>query len=314
MRCDAAMLGRARIAVTGAGGFIGSAVVDALARHGACVVAVVAAPGEPARTPPGAASVARAEVRDAEALRGLIAGCDAVVHLAGPASVAASFDDPARYVQAHTEGTAAVLSACRAARVSRVVYLSSAEVYGRPLRCPVPEEHPMTARSPYAAAKIGAEKLLEAYVHAFGLRGIVLRPFSVYGPLASPQSLIMRLIALARDASAIELRDLRPIRDYCFVADVAEACARACVVGGEGLDVVNVGTMRGTSVERVAGLVLDAMGKRCEVRETGDRDRPGNSEIYELVADNRRARGLLDWSPRVSLEEGLRITVAASLK
>ena len=308
------LLESARIAVTGAGGFIGAASVDVLARHGADVVAIVAAPGEPARVPDGARSIARADIRDAGALRELLVGCDAVVHLAGPASVAASFDDPARYVQVHTEGTAAILSACRAARVPRMVYVSSAEVYGQPLASPVPEDHPLSARSPYGAAKIGAEKMLEAYVHAFGLRGIVLRPFSVYGPLASPQSLIARILGLARNGDAVELRDLRPVRDYCFVTDLAEAAARACVVKGHDLEIFNVGTMRGTSVERVAQLAIDALGTRCEIREAPSRDRPGESEIYELVADNRRAREVLGWVPAIPLEAGLRLTIAGTLR
>jgi UDP-glucose 4-epimerase len=309
-----ALLRDARIAVTGAGGFIGSAVVDACARHGAQVIAIVGAPGEAVRTPQGASGIARADIRDADALRGLIHGCEAVVHLAGPASVAASFDDPSGYVQLHTEGTAALLSACRAARVSRVVYVSSAEVYGQPLQSPVPENHRLSARSPYGAAKIGAEKVLEAYVNAFGIRGVVLRPFSIYGPAAAPQSLIPRILQLARERDSVELRDLRPVRDYCFVADLAEAAARACAFRGAEWEVFNIGTMRGTSVEGVARLVLEAMGKNCEVRQCAERERPGQSEIYHLVADNRRALEWLGWRPIVSLEEGLRLTIAGSFR
>ena len=299
----------ARITVTGAGGFLGPVVVDALARQGARVQAIIGPPGEPARIPPGAAYVAQADICDAAAMAKLVADVDAVVHLAGPASVAASFQDPARTVRVHAEGTAAVLQACRAGGVRKLVYVSSAEVYGQPLRSPVGEQHPLSARSPYAAAKIGGEKLIEAWGHAFGLRAVILRPFSIYGPGASPESLIPRIIGMARRGLPVVLRNLKPVRDYCFVTDVAEAVALACSVQRSELDIFNIGTMLGTSVQRVAALILEGLGVSCPIREDGDRDRPGKSEIYELIADNRRAREVLGWRPSVTLAEGLRRTI-----
>ena len=299
----------ARITVTGAGGFLGPVVVDALARQGARVQAIIGPPGEPARIPHGAAYVAQADICDTAALAKLVADVDAVVHLAGPASVAASFQDPARTVRVHAEGTAAVLQACHAGGVRKLVYVSSAEVYGQPLRSPVSEQHPLGARSPYAAAKIGGEKLIEAWGHAFGLRAIILRPFSIYGPGASPESLIPRIIGMARRGRPVVLRNLKPVRDYCFVTDVAEAVALACSVQRSELDIFNIGTMLGTSVQRVAALILEGLGVSCPIREDGDRDRPGKSEIYELIADNRRAREVLGWQSAVPLETGLRMTI-----
>jgi nucleoside-diphosphate-sugar epimerase len=298
-----------RITVTGAGGFLGPVVVDALARQGARVQAIIGPPGEPARIPPGAAYVAQVDVCDAAAMAKLVADVSAVVHLAGPASVAASFQDPARTVRVHAEGTAAVLQACRAGGVRKLVYVSSAEVYGQPLRSPVSEQHPLSARSPYAAAKIGGEKLIEAWGHAFGLRAVILRPFSIYGPGASPASLIPRIIGMARRGLPVVLRNLKPVRDYCFVTDFAEAVALACSVQSSELDIFNIGTMRGTSVDRVAALILEGLGVSCPIFEDGDRDRPGKSEIYELIADNRRAREVLGWQPGVPLEAGLRMTI-----
>jgi len=137
--------------------------IDVLARKGARVQAIIGPPNEAARIPSKAASVAQADIRETAAIRKLVAGADAVVHLAGPSSVAASFENPAHYVRVHTEGTAALLAACRAEGVRKLVYVSSAEVYGRPLHTPVDEDHPLSARSPYGAAKIGAEKMIEAF-------------------------------------------------------------------------------------------------------------------------------------------------------
>jgi nucleoside-diphosphate-sugar epimerase len=299
-----------RITVTGAGGFLGPVVVDALARRGACVQAIIGPPDEKARIPAGATSTAQVDICDSSAVRKLVAGADAVVHLAGPASVAASFQDPSRTLRIHTEGTASVLEACRAEQIGKLIYVSSAEVYGRPVRSPVAEDHPLSARSPYGAAKIGAEKLIEAFVHAFGLRAVILRPFSIYGPGASSESLIPRIIDMARQGLPVLLRDLRPVRDYCFVTDLAEAIASACSLEDRGLEIFNIGTMRGTSVERIAALILDALGVTCSIQGGRERDRPGTSEIYELIADNRRAREVLGWEPTVPLQEGLRLTVA----
>jgi len=137
----------------------------------------------------------------------------------------------------------------------------------------------------------------------------VLRPFSIYGPGASPQSLIARIIGLARQGYPIALRDLRPVRDYCFVADLAEAVASACRFEGQGLEIFNIGTMQGTSVEQVANLVLEILGGDQPISETRDRERPGTSEILELIADNRRAREVLRWEPATPLRDGLRMAL-----
>ncbi|HEX4381623.1 MAG TPA: NAD-dependent epimerase/dehydratase family protein [Myxococcales bacterium] len=291
--------------MTGAGGFLGHAVVEAL---GPSAVRAIAGPGD-ARLP-AAASVARVEIRDRAALQEALAGAETVVHLAGPASVAASFLDPLLYLQVHAEGTAALLEACRGAGVTRVVHVSSAEVYGRPRRNPVDEDHPLSARSPYAAAKIAAEKLIEAATHAHGLRAVVLRPFSIYGPGASPDSLIPRIIGQVLERKQeIVLRDLRPVRDYCFVGDLAAAVAAACACDLDGFAVFNVGTSSGSSVAQIAQMILEAGGSSARVVESRDKDRPGASEILELVADNRRALSDLHWKPAVPLHEGLRRTL-----
>jgi UDP-glucose 4-epimerase len=288
-----------RIAVTGAGGFLGRHVVAALGQTGAEVSALLGPPQS-------------ADICDAEAIHSFVEGADAVVHLAGPPSVAESFRDPLTHVRVHAQGTATLLEACRARGVRRLVYVSSAEVYGQPLRTPVAEDHRLSARSPYAAAKICAEKLIESYAVAHGLRAIVLRPFSIFGPGASPDSLISRIAAFARAGKPVALRDLRPVRDYCFVTDVADAVVRACAVETHALEVLNVGTMRGATVGEVAKLLLAAMGSEACIEQAPERDRPAGSDIHELIADNRRAKDILRWAPAVSLEEGLRKVASAA--
>lgn len=298
-----------RILVTGAGGFLGPHVVDTLTSEGARVVALAGPAGEDVRVPEAAARVVRGDVRDAELMEELVAGAEVVVHMAGPASVAASFEDPARFIRAHTEGTAVVLEACHRRRVGQLVYVSSAEVYGRPRAIPVDERHPLEARSPYAAAKIGAEKLVEAFTLAHGLRAVILRPFSIYGPGAVAQGLIPQIIGMARAKGHVTVRDPRPVRDYCWVGDVARGAALACCARPARLEIFNLGTGTGTSVEQVASLVLSLLGLHGPVLTQEPRGRPGESEIHELVADCSRAKDVLNWRPRVSLEQGLRMTL-----
>jgi nucleoside-diphosphate-sugar epimerase len=301
-----------KVAVTGAGGFIGPPVVAALLARGSSVRAHAGPHGYPARALPEAAEIVRADIVDTSAMRAIVSGCDAVIHLAGPPTVRASFDDAARYVAVHVGGTTATLQACVDERVRRFVYISSADVYGRPQTERVAEDHPLSARSPYAAAKIGAEQMVSAFAHAFGLEAVILRPFSVYGPGMSRESLLWNILDQARFHDQIALADLKPVRDYCYVDDVAEAIVLAALVPVESPLVVNVGTGVGSSVEELARIALRIAGAHADVVERPRDRRPGHSEIFRLVADTRKALTTLHWRSSNDLASGLRTTIDAT--
>jgi nucleoside-diphosphate-sugar epimerase len=313
------------ILVTGAGGFIGSVVVRTLVDEGALVRALLGPPGARVTAPPPGVEHGTAEIEDAGALRGLLDEVRVVVHLAGPASVAESHRDPASYARAHVGGTTALLEACRDGSVEHLVLVSSAEVYGRlgardpsgdegkgsPAPDRVTEDAPMGPRSPYGAAKLGAEAMARAVAPTIGLSVTVLRPFSVYGPGMREGSVIATIVRQAFDADEIVVADLRPVRDYCFVRDVAGAIAIAARRDPIGHVVVyNVGSGVGTSVGELADRALQVVGRSVPVR-VGARDRPAGTDVLALIAHPGRIQDELGWRATTSLAEGLARTAAA---
>lgn len=298
-----------RVVVTGAGGMIGSAVAALLHGRGAWLGVHLGPPGAPAVPPPPGVAATVADVADLPAMLALVRDAEAVVHLAGPPSVAGSFRDPVNYARAHVVGTATVLEACRSAGVRRLVYVSSAEVYGRPARNPVAEGAPPAPRSPYGAVKLGAEALVTAFCAPAGIRAIVLRPFSVYGPRSPAGSLLGLLVRQALDADRVSVASLAPVRDYVHVEDVAAAAALAVTAPAAG--VYNVASGRGTSVAALAGLVVRAAGRDLPITEADHSDRPAGVDAAELVADVRRARDELGWVPAVALPDGITAIVRA---
>lgn len=298
MSCDV------RIGVLGANGFIGSRVLQALIRADKTPLAICG-PGTIPRPIPERIKSVTCDLTAAEDLARMISGLDVIIHAAGPPSVRRSFEIPEHFQRIHVEGTATLLRACHKSQVGQVIYISSAEVYGRPDVNPVREDHGLQARSPYAAAKIAAEKTIEVYSERYDLKVVVLRPFSVYGPNPNPESLFGTIMRMAKDG-AINLHDLRPIRDYCHVDDLANAVLRASCLNALGVETFNIGTGVGTSVADFAALIVRSMGIDLPIVQTNAPSRSGSTEIFELIADISKARTLLGWNPEIALKEGVR--------
>jgi UDP-glucose 4-epimerase len=298
-----------RVGLVGANGFIGSAILKSLYQSG-IAPRVHFGPTEAAPHLAGGGEYHGFDLADRNRVESWVSGLDVVIHAAGPPSVRRSFEMAEDYVRIHIQGTATLLGACRMARVPRFVYISSAEVYGRPQANPVAETHRLQARSPYAASKIGAEKFVESHVESFGLEAVILRPFSIYGPRAHSESLLARIVATSK-TGRIRVRDLRPVRDYCYVNDLAAAVLRACCLEVSGLRVFNIGSGKGTSVADFARLAVEAMGIDMPIEENSKDSRPESSEIFELVADIAAARHVLGWIPETDLLRGLGLTLSA---
>lgn len=302
-----------KVLVTGAEGFIGSALVDLLVEQGAEVRAFVhykpyAEKGNLARylVPDSPVEMISGDVRDAGRVMDAVAGCDTVFHLAALIGIPYSYDSPGAYVQTNVVGTENIAEACRRHAVRRLVHTSTSEVYGTALTAPIAEDHPLQPQSPYSASKIGADMMALSHWHAFELPVTVVRPFNTYGPRQSARAVIPTILAqLHSGARRLKLGSLTPTRDFTFVTDTAAGflamadCDRAL---GQ---VVNLGSGRETSIGALAQALIEASGSTAEVEVDPARLRPSGSEVERLLSDNSRAREWASWEPRVSLTEGL---------
>lgn len=303
-----------RVLVTGAGGFIGSHLVEALVGAGARVKAlvrytsrggwghleqVVPQVGDSVEIVPG-------DVRDSQFMRDQVRGSDIVFHLAALIGIPYSYEASESYVDTNVRGTLNVLQAAREAGGPRVVITSTSEVYGTACYTPMDEKHPLQAQSPYSASKIAADKLAESYHLSFGLPVVTVRPFNTYGPRQSARAVIPTIVSQAlAGGDTLRLGSLDPVRDLTYVGDTVRGFLRAGVAEQAVGQVINLGTGQGTSIGELAQMVMQIVGRKLAIVADADRIRPPASEVRLLIAKTERAHELLGWEPEVPLAEGL---------
>ena len=309
-------------AVTGAEGFIGSHLVEALVASGARVRAMVLYNSFGTRgwldsvDPEVMASVevVPGDVRDPRATREFVADADVVYHLAALIAIPYSYRAPHSYLETNAGGTMNVLEAVRSLETPRMVHTSTSEVYGTAVRVPIDEEHPLQAQSPYSATKVAADKLAESYHASFGVPVVTVRPFNTYGPRQSTRAVIPSIITqLAAGNEQVALGALTPTRDLTMATDTARAFMAAAeapldtVVGR----VLNAGSGNEISIGDLAKLIARKMGRPLTLAaEQEERMRPGRSEVQRLVSDSTLLRRLTGWEPQHSLDTGLDETIA----
>lgn len=312
-----------RILVTGADGFIGSTLVEALVRAGRSVRAFVQYNSFSSwgwldhcgADVAGQFEIFSGDIRDPNGVRTAMAGCDLVLHLAALIAIPYSYHSPDSYVDTNIKGTLNVVQAARDLGVGRVVHTSTSEVYGTARFVPITEDHPLQGQSPYSATKIGADQLALSFHRAFGTPVTVLRPFNTFGPRQSARAVIPTIITqLAAGQRRIRLGALTPTRDFTYVSDtVAGFIAAADSAQGVG-EVINLGTGFEIAIGDLAALIAEVMGCTVEIETDQQRLRPEASEVDRLLACNAKARRLLGWQPQLAghdgLKEGLRRTVA----
>ncbi|MFB7088894.1 SDR family NAD(P)-dependent oxidoreductase [Streptomyces sp. NPDC056296] len=305
------------VLVTGAEGFIGSALVDLLVARGAEVRAFVhykpyAEKGHLAHhftDPHSPVEMLAGDVRDAGRVMDAVAGCDTVFHLAALIGIPYSYESPGAYVQTNVVGTENVAEACRRHAVRRLVHTSTSEVYGTARTAPISEDHPLQPQSPYSASKIGADMMALSHWHAFELPVTVVRPFNTYGPRQSARAVIPTILSqLHSGTRQIRLGSLTPTRDFTYVTDTAAGFLALAACDPAVGRAVNLGTGQEISVGDLAKALIAASGRDAEIVVDPARLRPAGSEVQRLLSDNSRARDWAGWQPEVSLEEGLRHT------
>jgi NAD dependent epimerase/dehydratase len=306
-----------RVLVTGAGGFIGSHVAEALAAAGAEVRAFVRYNSRndygwlEALDPEllSQIEIFRGDLANPEAVAGAVAGRDRVLHLGALIPIPYSYLHPREFVTANVEGSLNILEAARRHDVERLVHVSTSEVYGTPRSLPITERHPIHVQSPYAASKAAADQLALSFWRSFDTPVVVARPFNTYGPRQSARAVIPTIVTQALERDIVELGSTATTRDFLFVEDTAAgliACGHA--EGVEGYE-INLGTGVETAIGVVAERVLELIGRELPVVCDDQRVRPATSEVERLVADWSSARTLLGWKPHVDLDEGLRRTI-----
>lgn len=306
-----------RVLVTGAGGFIGSHLVEQLLERGAHVRAFVR---YTSRGDVGFLSdlpdkfkeqieIVSGDLRDSSAVEQAMRGCEYVFHLGALIAIPYSYVHPREVVETNVLGTVNVLEAARLQKPARVIHTSTSEVYGTARIVPINENHALQGQSPYSASKIGADKIAESYHKAFDTPVVTIRPFNTYGPRQSTRAVIPTIITQALKRSQIILGSLTPTRDFTFVDDTV----RGFICAAEATDVVgreiNLGTNQEISVGELAQKIATLIGRQVTIDCEEQRLRPSKSEVERLRSDNALATKLLDWKPEVTLDDGLRRTI-----
>jgi NAD dependent epimerase/dehydratase len=312
-----------KVLVTGADGFIGSHLVEALVRGGAAVRAFVYYNSfnswgwldHCAADVRGHFEIRAGDIRDPHGVREALKDCVAVYHLAALIAIPYSYNSPASYVATNVMGTLNVVQAARDLGVGHVIHTSTSEVYGTARYVPIDEEHPLQGQSPYAATKIGADQLALSFHRSFGTPVTVVRPFNTYGPRQSLRAVIPAVIAqIAAGRDEIRLGAVAPTRDFSFVEDtVAGFMALAACDGAVG-HVVNLGSGFEISVGDTARLIGEIMGRRITILTDEDRLRPEKSEVNRLWSDSGKARRLTPWRPAYQGLDGFRRGLEATVE
>ena len=302
-----------RVLVTGADGFIGSHLTEALVRAGYDVRAFVLYNSFNSwgwldhcdADTRGRFDVVCSDIRDPHGVKAAMQGCDAVLHLAALIAIPFSYHSPDVYVDTNVKGTLNVLQAARELGVRRVIHTSTSEVYGTARSVPITEEHPLQGQSPYAATKIAADQLAYSFFASFGLPVTIVRPFNTYGPRQSARAVIPTIITqIASGKRRIELGAVAPTRDFNFVDDTV-AGFLAALASDRGLgEVVNIGSNFEVSIGDTARLIAEVMRADIEIVNDEARLRPPNSEVERLWAANAKARDLFGWQPAYAGREG----------
>lgn len=307
-----------KILVTGADGFIGSHLTEALVNKGYNVRAFVYynsfnSYGWLDAIPESVKSKIdffTGDIRDPNGVREAMKSVDIVFHLAALIAIPFSYHSPDSYIDTNVKGTLNVIQAARDYQVSRVLVTSTSEVYGTAQFVPISELHPKQPQSPYSASKIGADAIAESFYRSFDLPLTIVRPFNTFGPRQSARAVIPTIISqLLNGSEEIKLGDLTPTRDLLFVEDTVNAFIKIAecdkLMGHE----VNIATQSEISVGDLAKSLINQINPNANIISDFIRLRPEKSEVFRLFGSNEKLKAFTDWEQKHSLDEGLEKTI-----
>ena len=305
------------VLVTGAGGFIGSHLTEHLVELGANVKAFVR---YNSRNDCGMLEllpkdtldqigVIMGDLKDADAVRHAAEEVDIIFHLGSLIAIPYSYMHPRETIETNLIGTLNILTAAKENCIEKLIHTSTSEVYGTAKYVPIDEEHPLQGQSPYSASKIGADKIAESFYRSYDLSVAIIRPFNTYGPRQSARAVIPTIITQALTKDQIFLGSLYPTRDYTYVEDVIEGFIKVAESPKSIGKVINIGSNFETSIGDLANKIISVIGKNAEIVTDPARVRPQDSEVERLWCDNTKAKRLLGWESKTSLDEGLKKTI-----
>ncbi len=311
-----------KILVTGADGFIGSHLTEALLRRGCDVRAFVlynsfGHRGWLDHSPEDIRAdldVFAGDIRDPHGVRSAMRGCDLVFHLAALIGIPYSYHSPDTYVDTNVRGTLNVLQAARELGIGKLVHTSTSEVYGTARYVPIDEAHPLQGQSPYSATKIGADQLALSFHQSFDTPVAIARPFNTYGPRQSARAVIPTIITqIASGSREIRLGSLHPTRDFNYVADTVAGFIAIAESDRSIGEVINIGSAFEISIGDTAALIAEVMHTPIRIVADDQRLRPSKSEVERLFASNDKARELTGWTPAYAGRDGFRRGLAETV-
>lgn len=302
-----------KILVTGADGFIGSHLTEKLVEMGCDVRAFVYynsfnSWGWLDRSPlKNKMEIVASDIRDTNAVRKAVEGCDTVFHLAALIAIPYSYQAPESYIDTNIKGTLNVVQACKDYNVSRVIQTSTSEVYGTAQSVPITEDHPLVGQSPYSASKIGADQIAYSFFSSFKTPVTIVRPFNTYGPRQSARAVIPTIITqLLKGNNKIKMGSIHPTRDFNFIDDTVSGFIKAAESDQGVGEVINIGSGFEVSIGDTAKLIAELLNAKIQIETDQQRVRPDNSEVERLLASNEKAKKLLNWQPNYAGKDGFK--------
>lgn len=306
-----------KVLITGAGGFIGSHLTEELLNNG-CKIRVFlrykssGSIGNLEELPKEALEkieIVRGDLKNYDSVRRAVKEMDIIFHLGALISIPYSYTDPRDYVDTNVTGTLNILKASQDYGIKRVILTSTSEVYGTAKYTPIDENHPLQAQSPYSASKISADKIAESFYDSFNLPITIIRPFNTYGPRQSKRAIIPTIIYQAVSNNKIKLGSLEPKRDLTFVKDTIQGFVKAAESEKSIGETINICSGKAISMRELVEKTGELIGRKIEVETDEKKIRPKNSEVMLLLGKNQKAKELLGWSQKHTLELGLKQTI-----